>query len=111
MGGDNATAIAALCAGAGGALRALGEAFVGPATAGVALDYLASAISAGLLSSVAGVSVHPYRAAPLPRGRARGQLGDLAALRTLLDARGCPSSGATRPRPPARTATAATAPR
>ena len=83
MGGDPPAVIAALCAGAGGALRALGEAFVGPATAGVPLDYLASAIDAGLLSSVSGVSVHPYRAAA-----PEDALGDLAALRALLDAKG-----------------------
>lgn len=61
MGSENATDIAALCAAAGGAFRAAGEFFVGPATAGIDFNYLNASFAAGLLSSVSGVSVHPYR--------------------------------------------------
>ena len=72
MGSENATDIAALCAAAGGAFRAAGEFFVGPATAGIDFNYLNASFAAGLLSSVSGVSVHPYRrcASPLD-GRQR----------------------------------------
>jgi polysaccharide biosynthesis protein PslG len=61
MGAENATNIAELCAAAGEAFRAAGEFFVGPAVAGMDFGYLNASFAAGLLGSVSGVSVHPYR--------------------------------------------------
>eukprot|EP00937_MAST-01D_sp_MAST-1D-sp2_P007794 g7794.t1 len=83
MGHDNATTIAALCSAAGAEFAAAGETFVGPATAGIPHDYLGAAIGAGLLGGVGALSVHPYRGtAP------ETVLGDWAALRALVRARG-----------------------
>ena len=83
MGGDNATDIAALAAVAGAALRAEGEMLIGPATAGMDFPYLNASFAAGLLSSVAGVSVHPYRS-DAPESAA----DDFAILRALMSSRG-----------------------
>lgn len=83
MGGDNASDISALAAAAGAAMRAEGEFLVGPATAGIDFAYLNASFAAGLLSSVAGVSVHPYRA-NAPESAA----ADLASLRALMTSRG-----------------------
>lgn len=77
MGQDNATVITALCKSAGAHFLAAGETFVGPTTAGIDFPYLNATFSAGILSALSGVSVHPYRAGP-PESAA-AELLELAA--------------------------------
>lgn len=91
MGDENATDISALCAAAGGAFRAAGEFFVAPAVAGMDFVYLNVSFAAGLLGSVGGVSVHPYRSsAPETVG------ADWATLKALISS----YIGADKPLPP-----------
>ena len=83
MGMDNASDIAALAAAASGPLRAAGAMLIGPATAGIDMPYISAAFDAGLLSSVNGVSVHPYRSdAP------ESASNDFIALRALMTSKG-----------------------
>jgi hypothetical protein len=64
MGGDNATDLTALALAAAPGMRATGETFVGPATAGMDFVYIEKAFSSGILTAYTNVSVHPYRAGP-----------------------------------------------
>jgi hypothetical protein len=83
MGMDNASDIAALAAAASAPLRAAGAMLIGPATAGIDMAYISAAFDAGLLGSVNGVSVHPYRSdAP------ESASDDFIALRALMTSKG-----------------------
>jgi hypothetical protein len=79
MGQDNATVITALCKAAGAHFLAAGETFVGPTTAGVDFPYLNATFAGGILSSLTGVSVHPYRS-----GAPESATADLEQLAALI---------------------------
>lgn len=87
MGLDSAADIAALAAAAGGPLLAAGEELVGPTTAGFDFPYINASFAAGLLRSVSGVSVHPYRS-----GAPESAAADFVILRALMTSYGAPTT-------------------
>ena len=79
MGQDSAGVITALCKAAGAHFLAAGTTFVGPTTAGVDFPYLNATFADGILASLTGVSVHPYRA-----GAPESATADLEQLAALI---------------------------